>query len=154
MHPEVSVPKNLIQKNYSTKNENIPLISDHVPTHKKPVSDEEFSSYLAGLIEGDGSFSKHGHTVKITFHINDAPLAYYIKKRVGYGVVRKIKGKNAIEYFSNKLGTMKIAKLINGKLRTDKIDNFNNNVLNHINKKLYTPLVIQGKDTSSLICGY
>ena len=61
--------------NYSSS-ENISLISDHVPTHKKPINDEEFSSYLAGLIEGDGSFSKHGHTVKITFHSNDVPLAY------------------------------------------------------------------------------
>lgn len=155
LHPEVSIQLcNLIQKNYSTKNENIPLISDHVPTHKKPVSDEEFYSYLAGLIEGDGSFSKHGHTVKITFHINDAPLAYYIKKRIGYGIIREIKGKNAIEYFANKPGTIKIAKLINGKLRTDKIDSFNNNILNHINKNLDTPLAIQEKDTSCLTRGY
>ncbi len=77
-HPEVLLQLyNLIQRNYSTKNENIPIISDHVPTHKKPVSDEEFSSYLAGLIEGN--FSKQ-HTVRIYFHINNAPLAYYINK--------------------------------------------------------------------------
>jgi hypothetical protein len=102
LHPEVSIQLcNLIQKNYSTKNENIPLISDHVPTHKKPVSDEEFSSYLAGLIEGDGSFSKHGHTVKITFHINDAPLAYYIKKRIGYSHSLKCSSLNIRRPFSS-----------------------------------------------------
>lgn len=71
-------------KNYSTENKNIPLVSDHVPKHKKPANGEEFASYLAGLVEGDGNFSKHGHTVNIAFHINDAPLAYYIKKTIGY----------------------------------------------------------------------
>jgi len=50
-------------------------------------------------------------------------------------------------------GTIKIANLINGKLRTDKIDSFNN-ILNHINKKLDTPLAIHGKDTSSLRRSY
>jgi hypothetical protein len=34
--------------------ENLRLISDHVSTHRKPVTDEQFGEYLAGLIEGDG----------------------------------------------------------------------------------------------------
>lgn len=83
-HPEVPVTNINFTKNYSTENKNIPLVSDHVPKHKKPENGEEFASYLAGLVEGDGNFSKHGHTVNIAFHINDAPLAYYIKKTIGY----------------------------------------------------------------------
>ena len=71
-----------------------------------------------------------------------------------YGVVERLKGKNAILYRANKQGTIKIAKLINGKLRTDKIDSFNNYILNHLNKELDVPLVIQEKDTSSLKRGY
>ena len=33
----------------------IKLISAHVPKHLKPVTDDEFGHYLAGLIDGDGS---------------------------------------------------------------------------------------------------
>ena len=141
------------KRNYSSSGENIPIISDHVPTHKKPVSDEEFGSYLAGLIEGDGHICLIGSNFTISFHNNDAPLAYYIKKRVGFGTVSKLKDKNALIYRANKSGTIKIAQLINGKLRTDKIASFNS-VLNHINKKLETPLEIKEKDQSSLRRSY
>lgn len=142
------------KRNYSSSQENIPIISDHVPTHKKPVRDEEFGSYLAGLIEGDGYICLVGSpNFTISFHVNDAPLAYYIKKRVGFGTVSKVKDKNALIYRANKSGTIKIAQLINGKLRTDKIASFNS-VLNHINKKLETPLEIKEKDQSSLRRSY
>lgn len=85
-HPEVlnSIIHIFFRRNYSSISENIPLISDHVPKHKKPVSDEEFASYLAGLIEGDGYISSNVPNIQISFHINDASLAYYIKKRIGY----------------------------------------------------------------------
>lgn len=156
MDPLCSTLRVQHKRNYSSSpcGENIPIISDHVPTHKKPVSDEEFGSYLAGLIEGDGYICLVGSpNFIISFHNNDAPLAYYIKKRVGFGTVSKVKDKNALIYRANKSGTIKIAQLINGKLRTDKIASFNS-VLNHINKKLETPLEIKEKDQSSLRRSY
>ena len=56
---------------------------------------EDFGHYLAGLIEGDGCFSRY--TVFIVFNILDASLAYYIKGRLGYGTVSKIKSMNQLD---------------------------------------------------------
>ena len=61
--------------------ENIKLVSVHEPKHLKPVNDIEFGHYLAGLIDGDGSFSKY--SASIVFSELDASLAYYIKERLG-----------------------------------------------------------------------
>jgi len=90
-------------------------ISEHVPTHRKP-SDMEFGYYLAGLIESEGSFQ--GNQLIISFHELDAPLAYYIKKQIGYGSVSKIQGKRAYKLvISKKAGVLKVIRLIDGKLR-------------------------------------
>ena len=43
--------------------ENIKNISIHVPTHLKPLNDEQFGHYLAGLIDGDGHFDNQQHLV-------------------------------------------------------------------------------------------
>jgi len=90
-------------------------ISEHVPTHRKP-SDMEFGYYLAGLIESEGSFQ--GNQLIISFHELDAPLAYYIKTKIGYGSVSKIQGKRAYKLvISKKAGVLKVIRLIDGKLR-------------------------------------
>jgi hypothetical protein len=83
----------------------------------------------------------------------DAPLAYYIKKRIGYGIVDKVKDKNALLYRANLEGSIVIAKLMNGKLRTDKINNFNC-LLELINKRIPTPIIPQVKDISLLTDSY
>ena len=70
--------------------ENISSISIHVPIHRKPINDEEFSYYLAGLIDSNGNFEKD-LSLKINFNILDISLAYFIKKKIGYGSVKKIK---------------------------------------------------------------
>ena len=54
-------------------------ISIHVPTHLKPLNDEQFGHYLAGLIDGDGHFSSKQQLV-VVFSSPDVQLAYYIKK--------------------------------------------------------------------------
>lgn len=103
-------------------------VSNHVPRHKKPQSDQEFGYYLAGLIDGDGHFSKQQQLI-IVFHILDAPLAYYIKGKVGYGSVKKVKNKNAVLLvLSSKIGLIKVINLINNKTRI-KHDQIINNIL-------------------------
>jgi hypothetical protein len=93
---------------------NLPLISEHVPNHKTDLSDEQFGYFLAGLIEGDGWFGKK--QLHIIFAENDASLAYYIKKKIGYGNVYKIKAKKAVRYIcKNTTGISVILSLINGK---------------------------------------
>src|SRR5690606_36961044 len=112
--------------------ENIKPISVHVPTHLKPVNDIEFGHYLAGLIDGDGHFSSKQELV-IVFNSLDASLAYYIKKQIGFGSIKKVKDKNAfILTITDIVGMEKVINLINGKIRTEnKLNEINNNILNH-----------------------
>ena len=108
----------------------IKKISIHMSTHLKPETEKNFGHYLAGLIDGDGYFSKVPQLV-IVFNELDASLAYYIKGRIGYGNVYKVKSKKAVIFVVGKLeGIKKILNLINGKIRTSsKLDQINNNIL-------------------------
>lgn len=100
-----------------TEKQRIKLISEHVARHLKPKSDEQFGYYLAGLIDGNGWFSKY--TIHIVFNSLDAPLAYYIKRRIGYGTVSKIKLKNAVLLtITKREGLQTVLNLINGKIKT------------------------------------
>lgn len=83
---------------------------------------------MAGLIDGDGHFSSAQQLV-ILFNILDIQLAYYVKKHVGYGNVRKVK--NAVLFIiSNKKGMEVVINLIHNKLRTtSKFDQITNNIL-------------------------
>lgn len=109
---------------------------------------------MAGLIEGDGYISKRAISITIAFNHLDAPLAYYIKTRIGSGVVNKVKNKNALLYRANLAGCIVIANLILGKLRTDKINNFNC-LLELINKRRDVPqFPIQERDTSLIAKSY
>ena len=112
--------------------ENVGRVSDHVPKHLKPLNNKQLGYYLAGLIDGDGHFSKAQQLV-ITFSSPDAFLAYYLKGRLGYGNVRKVKDKNAyLLIVSNEKGMLNIINLINGKLRTEhRFNQVVNNVLSH-----------------------
>ena len=114
--------------------ENIKPISVHVPKHLKPVNNDQFGHYLAGLIDGDGHFSSRQQLI-IVFHLLDASLAYYIKKKLGYGSVKKVKDKNAfILVVAAREGIEKVINLINGKIRTEsKFNQITNNILNHDN---------------------
>lgn len=116
-------------------NQRCKTISVHQPSHQKPLTDDQFGHYLAGLIEGDGNFSPN--KITIAFHDSDASLAYYLKERIGYGNVKKIKNKKALTYIiSNFEGRLKIANLINGKLRTNKIESFKTNIINNLNNSI------------------
>jgi hypothetical protein len=112
----------------------VKLVSVHVPTHLKPLNDDQFGHYLAGLIDGDGHFSKQQQLV-IVFNSLDVSLAYYIKKQIGFGNIRKVKNKKAfLLIIGSKKGLEKVISLINGKIRTkNKLDQINNNILKHKN---------------------
>jgi len=112
----------IINKRYYSlnQNRNFDLINKykHLNKHEKPKSDESFGYYLAGLIEGDGYIGKR--SIEIAFHASDIQLAYYIKKRIGYGNVTNYTHTNkAIRYgVWNKEGIIKILNLTNGKFFT------------------------------------
>jgi hypothetical protein len=112
----------------------VKLVSVHVPTHLKPLNDDQFGHYLAGLIDGDGHFSKQQQLI-IVFNSLDVSLAYYIKKQIGFGNIRKVKNKKAfLLIIGSKKGLEKVISLINGKIKTkNKLDQINNNILKHKN---------------------
>lgn len=94
-----------------------------------------FGNYLAGLYEGDGyiwipenkknpiyGISKPNPVFGITFNIKDLSLANKILSLIGKGHIVKRKG-NSIELrITSIISLKKVIELINGKLRTPKID--------------------------------
>lgn len=91
-------------------------ISDHLKKHKKPETSEELGYYLAGLIEANGHV-RYGE-INIAFNKNDVSLAYFIKKKLGYGSVWYNKQTNLCYYgVFKKEGRKILFNLINGKLR-------------------------------------
>lgn len=92
-----------------------------------------FASYLAGLIEGDGSIivpntlrSPKGKlnypSIQIVFQLKDLPLALMIQKELGFGSLSRKKGVNAyILTINNKEGILFVISLLNGNMRTPKI---------------------------------
>jgi len=112
--------------------ENIKIISIHNSKHLKPLNDNQFGYYLAGLIDGFGDFNNKQQLV-IVFSSSEISLAYYLKLRIGYGQIKKVKNKNTYLFIiSNKDGLIKVIHLINCKLRTlNKYNQVLNNILNH-----------------------
>ncbi len=109
--------------------EKVNSISVHVPTHLKPVSNSQFGHYLAGIIDGNGHFNSQQQLV-IVFHALDAFLAYYIKKRLGFGSVKKVNKNGFFLVITAREGLEKVINLINGKIRTkNKFNQIINNIL-------------------------
>jgi Cytochrome C and Quinol oxidase polypeptide I/LAGLIDADG endonuclease len=104
----------------------------------KDLSNFKLSSYLAGLIEGDGTIivpkterSVKGKinypSIQIIFNLKDLPLALMIQKELKFGSITRKKGVNAYIYSINNLeGLLKLTSLINGNMRTPKIYALNN----------------------------
>lgn len=130
--------------------ETIKSISIHVPTHKKPANDVQLGHYLAGLIDGDGHFSSKQQLV-IAFNSLDASLAYYLKKKIGYGNVYKVKNKNSVILVIAAIkGIEKVISLINGKLRSNgKLNQISTNILNHIKFKDFSYITTLNLNTNN-----
>ena len=96
-------------------------------------NDYKFSSYLTGLIEGDGTIgvpkterSSKGKlnypSIQIVFHLKDLPLALLIQKKLGYGSLIRKKGLNAyILTINDQRGILNLVNLLNGNMKTPKI---------------------------------
>ena len=126
-------------------------VSVHEPIHSKPLTDNEFGHYLAGLIDGDGHFSKTATATQLVIVFNqlDASLAYFIKGRIGYGNIYKVKNKEAVILVVSKgEGIRRVIKLINGKIRSDnKLNQINKNILSNPRFK-DLPLISKNKDSN------
>lgn len=113
-------------KNTYDKDTNyLPWISDHLSKYRTNLTNEELGYFLAGLIEGSGWFiGGFQKQLNIDFQQSDVSLAYYIKKRIGYGSIEKIDAglasasqhKKIVRYIcKDKKGLFIIVSLINGK---------------------------------------
>ena len=92
-----------------------------------------FSNYLAGLIEGDGTlivltkernntFKKNYPSIQICFHLKDLLLCLIIQERLGFGSIKRVKGKNAYIYTINSLqGIETVCTFINGLINIKEI---------------------------------
>jgi len=108
----------------------------HVSENNKQFSNlnPSFCSYLAGLIEGDGTIivpkterSKKGilnyPSIQIAFDLRDFPLAMEIQKKLGCGSLCRIKGVNAYRLTANNYeGVILLVNILNGYMRTPKIE--------------------------------
>lgn len=94
------------------------------------------SSYIAGLIEGDGSIvvpkcerSEKGKlnypSIQKVFQLKDFPLCQVIQKLIGLGTISKKKQSAAYILTINNLeGLLALCRLINGKMRGPKYHQF------------------------------
>ena len=87
-------------------------LSIHRPSKQLLNNKESFGHYLAGLIDADGHISNIKHIV-IAFNSRDLKDALKLRQKIGFGKVRKVKNKNAVNLIiSNKKGIHHVAILI------------------------------------------
>ena len=137
---------------------NITMVKHSInSTINKESNYNKFGSYLAGLIEGDGTIivpktdrSTKGKlnypSIQIVFNLRDFPLGQLIQKELGTGSLSKKKGVNAYLLQINSFeGVLNLVNLLNGNMRTPKINrlynlidwlNYKSNNLNIIKKPL------------------
>nr|BBG67062.1 hypothetical protein [Stropharia rugosoannulata] len=119
-------------------------------------------SYLAGLIEGDGTIvvpktnrSPKGKLnypcIQIVFQLKDFPLCQAIQKELKYGSISKKKQSAAyILTINSNEGLIKLCHLINGKIRGPKYFQYSLLVKYLNNKNLDLNLIVGKLDQSSL----
>lgn len=120
-----------------------------------------FGSYLAGLIEGDGTIvvpkqerSAKGifnyPSVQIVFQLKDFPLCQFVQKIIGHGTIHKKKqSARYILTINNINGLIILVNLINGKIRGPK---YNQLILliQYLNNKKFLNIIPLGIDNTSL----
>ena len=122
-----------------------------------------FCSYLAGLIEGDGSInipkilrnSKNKlnyPSIQIAFHSKDFPLVLLLQKNLHAGSIYKLKGKRSyILSFNSYADVLLVTTIINGFMRTCKINRLHV-LIDYLNKKdLSNCIEKKPLDTSSFL---
>jgi hypothetical protein len=103
----------------------------------KPLDNSYLKSYLAGLWEGDGNIIFNYNVLKtpyfyINFHRKDIPLALSLQNKFGGSTEDIIKEDVVVWSIHTKKDIINIIKILNGKLRTPKIYQFNK-LIDHIN---------------------
>jgi hypothetical protein len=123
------------------------------------VTADSLGNYLAGLIEGDGHIAVHNSDtigkayrpkIIIVFNVNDKPLAEKIKSFLNVGkVIDRSKYGHVLLQILAKDEVLKIINIINGKMRTPKIEALHRAIV-YINEKDNTKIPLLDIDNSPL----
>lgn len=92
------------------------------------LNQDQLGHYLAGLMEGDGSFGPH--KLEIAYHGKDKSAAYGLRSCLGYGQVYPYsRNRHAVRFvILNRAGRTHVLNLVNGKLVHDaKVDQLKHN---------------------------
>jgi hypothetical protein len=129
------------------------ILSNQMSTKTRPSGNKELlGSYMAGLIEGDGTiivYPGKSNTCyfRICFHVNDTGLAEFLKNLFG-GTITSYPG--YIVWTIYKQGdVLHLLQLINGFFRTPKIEALHR-MISYFNKKYDTGLEFKGIDESAI----
>jgi hypothetical protein len=133
--PEIICCNSILLNTNNKRCLSLPYGLEETATNFSPSNNNnKFISYLTGLIEGDGSIivpkterSSKGKlnypSIQIVFHLKDLPLALLIQKNLGFGSLIRKKGLNAyVLYVNDKKGILNLVYLLNGNMRTPKIN--------------------------------
>lgn len=103
-------------------------LSIHHPFNK-PLTEIELGHYLAGLIEGGAHFNKSTNRLEIILHEKDLFLAKYLRTRIKFGSIYKVKNKKMYKLsIGSQQAVEQIYNLCNGKFVCNhKIKQFNKN---------------------------
>ena len=94
-------------------------ISKHRPKIDPTLQTQNFPAFLAGVIDGDGHFNTIPQLC-IAFHEKDVSVAYYIKSRIGFGTVSKVRNKRAYTFkISHKGGLQTVSTLVCDRLHLE-----------------------------------
>lgn len=137
-----------------SKNNNIKIINDK-------LEEKQFPYYLTGLWEGDGHIwipktvnspggKRYAPHFTISFDKRDYFVCLCLQKIVGGVIADKSPVQALTLTVQSKIGLINIVKTISLKLRTPKIDNFNNIII-WINKNYNITFPITSLNTSTII---
>ena len=137
-------------------------LNDCAPGLSNRIPFSSLGSYLAGLIEADGTIvvptterSPKGKlnyaSIQISFPTKDFPLAAALRLAIGHGSIAKKKIAAAyVLSINNQNGLIVVASLINGLLRTPKMTDYNDLIV-YLNRVAGSDILLpKARDTSEL----
>jgi len=154
----ISVPYYLFFRGYKTK---LMFNKIYLKQYSTQNYNSKLSSYIAGLIEGDGTIivpkserSLKGKlnyaSIQLVFDSRDLALALIIQKTLGCGSISKKKGVNAfVLTINSNEGLILLVNLINGYMRTPKIHTLHK-LIDWLNKKSNLSLEKKDIDISNI----
>jgi hypothetical protein len=116
---------------------------------KLNLTDLDFNFWLAGLVEGDGTLgiTKSTAYFELTLDSKDIQTLHFIKKKLGYGNIRKRTGVNAYRIRTAKRDNLiDLLKRLNGKFVTSSKQTQLIKLTNHFNLNAIIPTKAESID--------